>query len=241
MTSSDDAVEPASGKPDDDSTRAPESAATTAPGARRSGLSPAMKYTLWGVGAVVVIGIVVALVLLFSPPTNPPGDSPGAGSQNSPSPAATAGPSPDAAPADGSEVPSPDPTATPGAGLPPREGDEQLVTAPLPQPASAEGRLVDGFPVDIMGPDDESEVLSSSIAVEGDTMQVTVVARTDAPEADIIEHYRALWSGLGLSDAGASGSSALSYGNDFSSLTLAFTPSSGTGTVYMVYGVLRAA
>lgn len=222
MTSSDDAA----GRPG----RAAGS--DGAGGSTRAGLSRGMKLTLWIVGGIVAAGIVVALVLLLAPPGGP--------ESGSPSTTPTVGPDPDATPVDGSEVQPPDPTATAGAGLPPRQPDEPLVTAPLPESASADGELVDGFPADIMGPTDDSDVLSSSIATEGDTMQVTLVARTDASEEDVTQHFRALWTDLGLSDAGPSGSAALSYGDSLSSLTLAFTPASGTGTVYMVYGVLRA-
>jgi hypothetical protein len=114
-----------------------------------------------------------------------------------------------------------------------------LVKAPLPASASANGRLVKGFPTAIMGPAPESDILSSSIATQGDTMQVTLVARTDASEKEVTEHYRALWSKLGLTEAASSaGSADLAYSDQYSSLSLAFT-TAGTGTVYQVFGVLR--
>lgn len=212
-----------------------DDAASAASDGGGRGLSRGMKVTLWAVGAAVVIGVIVVIALLNAPTGAP------AGASATPSSSATTGPgpSPDATPADGSEVPSPEPSASATSGLPPRTPDEPLVTTPLPESATADGELVDGFPSDVMGPPDDTTIVSSSIASEADVMQVTLVARTDASQEDVLAHYRSLWSDLGLTDSPTE-SADLSYANEYSSLTLAFTPSSGTGTVFMVYGVLKA-
>ncbi len=57
---------------------------------------------------------------------------------------------------------------------------------------------------------------------------------------DIREHYRPLWAELGP-DGGPHRRwiADVAYPIAFTSLTLAFTPASGTGTVYMVFGVFR--
>ena len=117
-----------------------------------------------------------------------------------------------------------------------------LIPAPFPAAGSSEGDLVEGFPGEVMGPMPDSEVLNSSIAAEGATMQVTLVARTDAAPEEVEAHYAALWGALGLDrpPRGHRPKTRLTYVGPYESLTLSFSPTSGTGTVYAVYGVFRA-
>ncbi|GAA1953914.1 hypothetical protein GCM10009776_14740 [Microbacterium deminutum] len=131
----------------------------------------------------------------------------------------------------------PAPTQTPGGGLPPVPDPTPLVSAPLPHSSSASGKLVAGFPKSIMGPTSKSDILSTSIATERDTMQVTLVARTDASADDVRAHYKKLWAALGLADAGAT-DGGVAYSDSLSSLSLAFS-SAGTGTVYQLFAVFR--
>ncbi|TQJ30610.1 hypothetical protein [Microbacterium sp. SLBN-146] len=199
--------------------------------ARRSGLTRGMLIAILAVGAAIIVGVAIVISLLVSS-----GSSPEASSD--PTSTATSGPNPGASPADGSEVQSPAPDATSDR-IPPIPTASPLVTAPLPASASAEGELVAGFPADVMAPAPGSEVLSSSIATEGTTMQVDLVARTDAAQDDVEAHFRDLWGRLGLIDSPAGDDAIVSSANAFTAVSLAFTPASGTGTVYMVHGVLR--
>lgn len=203
-------------------------------GAPERGLSRPMRLTLWSVGAVVVTGMLIALAFALAPSAGGPGATPSI--EASP----TRGPDPEGTPVAGTEVLPPDGSAADPHRLPSPGESGPLVAAPLPSSASAEGSLVEDFPVDIMGPTADSDVVSSSIATEDDTMQVTLVARTDEPEEDVRAHFRSVWTSLGLAadpnDQGAS----LAFGDGASSLTLAFAAASGTGTVYTIYGVFRA-
>jgi len=211
----------------------------TKPGAETpatgSALTAGMRRVLWIVGALVVVGISIA-IWFFATSSGGEQDPDRAGS-----PAATStptrGPLPGATPTTGSEVLSPAPTESGSGGLPPLPTPTPLIEPPLPESGSATGSLVDGFPTAIVGPVPESDILDSSIASDGTTMQVTLVARTDASADGVEAHYRQLWVALGLS--GLAQSSDIAYSDAYSSLTLAFTPTSGTGTVYMIYGVLR--
>lgn len=212
-----------------------EDAGAHAAGMPERGLSRPMRITLWTVGAVVVAGILLALAFLLTPPAA----GPGSGATPSAVASPTHGPDPDGTPVPGSEVQAPDASATDPNRLPPREASGPLVTPPLPPSASAEGSLVEGFPRDIMGPTADSDVVSSSIATEGDTMQVTLVARTDQSEEDVRSHFRSVWTSLGLVESAQDQGTSLAVDDGANSLSLAFTPSSGTGTVYMVYGVFR--
>jgi hypothetical protein len=201
------------------------------------GLTPAMRRVLGGVGIVVALGLAVAIWLIATGAGSGTPDAADAGA--TPGATSTRGPVPGATPTTGSENQAPDPSAPAADRLPARGTPAPLVSEPLPASGSASGELVDGFPADLLGPAPDSEVLQSSIASEGGTMQVTLVARTDAGADEVRAHYSELWSTLGLSDAGAGDDADLAYSDAFSSLSLAFSPSSGTGTVYTVYGVLR--
>ncbi|HKP06165.1 MAG TPA: hypothetical protein VJU58_02830, partial [Microbacterium sp.] len=151
-------------------------------------------------------------------------------------------PVPGATPTTGSEVPDPDPAPSSRAetGLPPIPAPAPLVALPLPRSGSESGALVAGFPDTIVGPVPGSDVLESSIATEGRTMQVTLVARTDSSAEDVRAHYRDHWARLGLTESVGAAEGDVAFSDMHSSLSVAFTPASGTGTVYLVYGVLRA-
>lgn len=208
---------------------------------RAARLTPAMRWVLIGVGTLVVVGVVVAIWLMT---LGPGAGLAGATPTRTPTPtsiSAAPGPVPGATPTTGSEVKSPDSedSTTPFDGLPPLPTPTALVEAPLPATAAAEGSLVKGFPELAAGPSGGSDVLNSSIASEGDTMQVTLVARTDASADDVRAHYRDTWSRLGLTETASTDGTATTFGDTYTSLSLAFTPASGTGTVYVIYGVLR--
>lgn len=194
-------------------------------------LTPAMRRVLWLVGGVVAIALVVAVWLATA----------GRGGDTAPTPSATptAGPLPGATPTTGSEVQDPA-AGRPDLGrIPPLPVATPLVSAPLPESATANRKLVGGFPAKIMGPAPDSDIVSSAIATEGSTMQVTLVARTDASPESIVAHYRDVWAQLGLIDQGTTNGNGAAYASPHTSLTLAFSPESGTGTVYTILGSFR--
>ncbi|MFD4958820.1 hypothetical protein [Microbacterium sp. NPDC058389] len=204
--------------------------------AHRSGLTRPMWGALIAVGAVVLI-TAGAAVWLFVAPVGGPG---GAGAAPHPSPAAVAtqGPLPEATPTTGSEVLPPPAEDTEG-GLPLPPSTATLFTGPLPASASGAADLVDGFPSDVMGPAPEATVVQNEIATEGEMVQVSLVARTQASPQEVIDHYAQLWASKGLVAAPESADGSVAYTSALDSLTLAFTPATGTGTVYMVHGVFR--
>jgi hypothetical protein len=219
-----------------------EGTAETGGGTAR--LTPGMRRTLGVTGAVLALGLAGAIWMMAVGGGRTPIDTdaaatPGATPGVEPHASVTHGPEPGATPTTGTEVPEPDPSAAPENGLPPLPAPTPLVAGPLPDSGSESGALIDGFPDAVMGPAPASDVLESSIATEGSTMQVTLVARTDSPADDVRAHYRALWSQLGLTESVGAPEGDVAFSNAHSSLSLAFAPASGTGTVYMIYGVLR--
>lgn len=189
---------------------------------------------MWGVliavGVVAVLGVGIAVWFFAAPARH---DAAPAGTPTTSS-AATPGPVPGATPTTGSEVLPP--TGEASERIPPLEPAAPLIAAPLPGSATGEGELVAGYPVDVMGPAAGSDVVQNAIATEGGRMQVSLVARTDAPREEVSRHYSELWASLGLIPQ-PGGDDAIGYASQFESLSLAFAPASGTGTVYMIHGV----
>jgi hypothetical protein len=203
-----------------------------------------MRWTLGITGAVLALGLAGAIWMMAVGAGQAPIDTdaaatPGATPGAELHPSVTHGPEPGATPTTGTEVPEPDPSTPPQNGLPPLPTPTPLVVGPLPDSGSESGALIDGFPDAVMGPVPASDVLESSIATEGSTMQVTLVARTDSPADDVRTHYRGLWSQLGLTASVEAPEGEVAFSNAHSSMSLAFAPASGTGIVYMIYGVLR--
>lgn len=196
----------------------------------RPALTPAMKTAIAVVGVLVVGALIVVAALTAA---GQPEAAPAASS--TPAAAPTSGPLPGATPTTGSEVQPP--TEAPRNGLPPLEPAEPLITAPLPEPGSRSGGMVKGFPDGVADPMRDSNVVSSSIATEGAVMQLSLVASSaETPDA-IREHYRALWTSLGLR-AVPTDDETVAFSGDYESLTLS-VGASGTGNLYTIFGVLR--
>jgi len=136
------------------------------------------------------------------------------------------------------EAPSTEASGTPGDHLPPLASPTPRVVAPLPASGSAHGALVAGYPVELGAPLPDSDTLDSSLATEGDILQFTLVARTDAAAEEVLARYDAQWASLGLVPAPET-AGVLAYRDAFTSLTVS-AATSGTGTVYTVFGVLKA-
>lgn len=218
-----------------------------------------MTSVLVAVALVVAIGLGASMWSLSRPaPQAPPSAStntptsagPGRGAPpgtsevpNRATPTAVGAPSPGpvigATATAGSEVPALEPTASPVGRIPGIPARAPLVTAP-PPPGYATGELVAGFPAEVMGPAPQSDVVSSQITGEEGTSQVTLVARTDAPADTVRAHYRTAWANLGLSDVGPGTGADIAYRDAHTSVSLAFAPGTGTGTVYQLHAVFRA-
>lgn len=191
--------------------------------------------------AVALVAVIGAGVVVASWPSSDPGAAaPNAQptvSTEAPSDAATPGPAASATPVDGSEV-LPPTSDEPLNRIPPREPAPPTLSGPLPAADSAQGRLVAGFPVAVIGPAAGDEVIDSSVAPEGTTLQVTLTARSARDAEAIRDHFRALWLPFGLT-AQTRDTDELSFRSATASVTLDVV-GTGTGTVYTVFATLRA-
>ena len=158
--------------------------------------------------------------------------------------------------ATGSSTPSAAPTPTRAAGsgtevLPPTATPttphlgttlEPLVTAPLPKTASAKGKLVAGFPSEVIPIPSGLTISSSSVATQGDHLQATVVGTSTASEADVQSFYQAAFAKLGMTaavaPAGAS-DTATTFSRGSDSITVTTTAQT-SGTALSIFGVFTA-
>lgn len=169
-------------------------------------------------------------------------------------------PSPDGAPstdadadgaedgtADGSapalEMPeAPAPTVDSLADLLPPSSTAPLVTTPLPRAASAQGRLLPGFP-DALRPDRATRVQSSSVSPSGDRLQVGLVATSSRSPEQVLLAYRTRLARRGMAETASppsiAGSRAAAFRRDGSVVTVTVTPR-GSGTSLAVHASLRA-
>ncbi|MFS0866270.1 hypothetical protein AB3M83_02915 [Microbacterium sp. 179-B 1A2 NHS] len=199
----------------------------------------APERTTWrrrAVGPVIAAGVIVAAVVIGAvvwsagPPAPP---APVAERSTPPAP----GPDPDATPVDGSEVQPPDATSR-SAGVPLMTPEPPLFDGSLPASGSARGELVDGYPDALAGPVEGDEVLESSVASEGTTLQATVTARSEkAPDA-VRAALEKRWAAVGLASEAGAGETETTYGGSSAAMTLSVS-AGGTGTVYSIVAVLR--
>lgn len=199
---------------------------------RGMGITPAMRIAIGVVGVLIVAGAVTAIVL-----TGMSGAGPDRVAPATAAPRTTSGPLPGATPTPGSEVPPP--PATPVSAMPPARADaaKPLINAPLPASGSRDGALVDGFPDAIAGPAADSTVRSSSIATQDTVMQATLAALSSRSQDDVRAEYHTRWAAAGLQEQQTADGTMIFTG-PYESLTLSFG-SSGTGTLYAVFGVFR--
>jgi len=116
-----------------------------------------------------------------------------------------------------------------------------LVTAPLPDAASARGRLVTRFPPSLR-PTRATRVETSSISPSGDRLQVALVASTTLAPADVLLAYRTRLAARGLVEQSAppatAGSQAAAFRRGRSTVTISVAPQ-GAGTSYSVLASLH--
>ncbi|WP_010205795.1 hypothetical protein [Salinibacterium sp. PAMC 21357] len=139
----------------------------------------------------------------------------------------------------GSEIPPP--TATPTT---PQLGIETspLISGPLPESASANGKLVTGFPTSIISLPPGTEVTSSAITTEGDRMQVTVVASSSRSEDEVQSYFQDVFSALELQGAetpAAPDTRATTWSSGADSIVVA-TQTDGAITRFTIFALFTA-
>ncbi|QSR32538.1 hypothetical protein CFI00_18985 [Nocardioides sp. S5] len=117
-----------------------------------------------------------------------------------------------------------------------------LVSAPLPRPASARGRLVVGFPA-VLRPTPGTAVESSSVSPSGHRLQAGLTGSSSRSPDAVLLGYRTRWTRRGLLEqaapVAAPGSWAAAFRRGRSVVTLTVS-TRGSRTTYVVHASLRA-
>lgn len=80
-------------------------------------------------------------------------------------------------------------TATP-TGLPQPSAPAPLITGTLPEPASAAGEVVDGWPAGVLSMPEGTTIGSTSVSTSGDVLQVAADGITSKPQAEVLASFR---------------------------------------------------
>lgn len=129
------------------------------------------------------------------------------------------------------------------AALPKSRDDGPLVKSPLPAEGSASGKIVAGFPTDVIEAAPASALKSSSVSPQGSILQVSLVAHSTAEPLAVMQFYQKQFAQLGLGAAQApasAGSSAMWFTLGTDKITVTTTPRQDGGTEYSVFGILHA-
>lgn len=136
------------------------------------------------------------------------------------------------------------PVSAAPTGLPAPTAPAALVSAPLPAAASAQGRIVDGYPADILPFPDSTVLVSTSVAPAEGTLQVAADAIAALSQDAVAGHYQQVLGGLGFWSEpvpAADGQRAIRFGRGTDSLTFTASTTGTGGTRFMLLGNLRAA
>ncbi|PRB40435.1 hypothetical protein CQ020_02605 [Arthrobacter sp. MYb23] len=134
-------------------------------------------------------------------------------------------------------------TATP-TGLPAPSAPAPLITGSLPQPGSASGEVVDGWPAGVLTLPEGTTIGSTSVSTSGDVLQVAADGIIAKPQAEVLASFRQSLVAHGFwSEAAPAADGAMAErfvrGTDTVTVSVSTT---GTGTSrFQLLGSLRAA
>lgn len=228
----------------------------------------AKRLVIAGVGVAAILGgtaVVLDQMTAGEPPAShavtPAGSSPQASGST-----ADPGTTDAAAPADGDNSAAPTPTPTGGTtdgsaaapvgrevlppvsaaptGLPMPSPPAPLISKPLPAAASAQGKIVDGFPADALRFPEGTVVVSTSVSPAEESLQVAADAIAGLSQDSVAGHFQQVLGGLGFWSEpvpAAAGERALRFSRGTDSVTLTASTTGTGGTRFMLLGNLHAA
>jgi hypothetical protein len=208
-------------------------------------VTPVRVLAAGGVAAALVVAAALIIGALPTPAHRDGADGDGTGGPNatmtpSPGAAATGGPYVTASPNPvGPRLTTEVPPGQPGSTLPPATSPPPVFVGTAPKSGSASGKLVAGFPAELVVPAG-AKVASSSISTSGSRSQVTLDATVDGTPADALQTVAAGFAKIGLvgtptSAVGGSTAEVFARGNDTVTVTVS---KSGSRTELTVFAVL---
>jgi hypothetical protein len=204
-------------------------------------LTPGRVLAAGGVAAGLVVAAALIIGALPAPSTHRDG-SLGADATTTPSPGvgATGGPYVTASPKPvGPRLTSEVPPGQPGSTLPPATALPTVFSGTAPKSGSATGKLVAGFPDQLVLPSG-ADIRSSAISTSGSRSQVTVDAKVSGDPGSAMQTVAAGFAKIGLvgtptSAVGGSTAQTFRRGNDTVTVTVT---ASGSTTELTVFAVL---
>lgn len=115
---------------------------------------------------------------------------------------------------------------------------------PLPKAASANGKVVAGFPTAIVPIPRAADIVATSVTGQGDRLQFALQASSAAAPADVVASYRTSLTGSGFVEeptAATEGSIAASFVRDDGGIVVSVRTALGGGSQISVAGTLQAA
>ena len=185
--------------------------------------------------------------------SSPPGASPGADPGRADAETST-GPAEATAPPTGGSAAGPatervhrevlPPVSATPSGLPMPSPPAPLISLPLPAAASAQGKIVDGFPADALLFPEGTVVVSTSVSPAEGTLQVAADAIAGLSQDSVAGHFQQVLGGVGFWSEplpAAPGDRAVRFIRGADSVTLTASTTGTGGTRFMLLGNLHAA
>jgi hypothetical protein len=118
-----------------------------------------------------------------------------------------------------------------------------LIRTPLPESGSAQGKVVDGFPVNVVTFPERTVVVSTSVSSSDQTLQVTADGIAELGTAQVTGHFQQSLLALGFQSEAVTSrdgqqSICLSRGTD--TVTVALTTTGTGSTRFTLLGTLHA-
>lgn len=131
------------------------------------------------------------------------------------------------------------PVSAPPTGLPMPSPPSALVSAPLPETASARMDVVDGFPSHVLSFPDTTVIVFTGVSSSGDTLQATAEGIAELPPENVVGHFRQvlLTAGFHSEDAAAAaGQHALRLTRGLDSVSISISTTGTGGTRFSLLG-----
>lgn len=118
-----------------------------------------------------------------------------------------------------------------------------LIRTPLPASGSAQGKVVDGFPVNVVTFPERTVLVSTSVSSSDQTLQVTADGIAELSTAQVTGHFQQSLLALGFQSEAVTSSDGqqsirLSRGTD--TVTVAITTTGTGSTRFTLLGTLHA-
>ncbi|WP_426516458.1 hypothetical protein ACPPVQ_17820 [Diaminobutyricibacter sp. McL0618] len=129
-----------------------------------------------------------------------------------------------------------------GKALPKSTALPEPVSNPLPKTASAVGALAKGYPTSLLPATPHSSIGTSSVASQGQHLQVSLTATSTMTVTEVLAFYRTTLAKYGMYDTASpalGGATALTFKRGVDAVTITTSPVTD-GTQYVIYGAFTA-